>query len=82
MGVLTLNRGGVAERSQVNRDTRTLSLDCDGDLHVMLAFAEMIRPNAYINVLGEPSENLSLYDKQPQTVFFLTFVIFHMLNVL
>ena len=42
VGVLALNRGVTADRSRVNRDTllQDLSLDCDGDLHVMLAFAE------------------------------------------
>ena len=42
VGVLALNRGVTADRSRVNRDTlqQDLSLDCDGDLHVVLAFAE------------------------------------------
>ena len=55
VGVLDLNGGGVAERSRVNRDTlqQDLSLDCDRDLHVVLAFAEKIRSNTYIDVLGD-----------------------------
>ena len=42
VGVLALNRGVTADRSRVNCDTlqQDLSLDCDGDLHVVLAFAE------------------------------------------
>ena len=56
VGVLALSRGGVADRSRVNRDTlqQDLSLESDGDLHVVLAFAEKIRPNTYIDVLGDP----------------------------
>ena len=40
----------------MNRDTlqQDLSLDCDGDLHVVLAFAEKIRTNTYFDVLGDP----------------------------
>ena len=55
--VLALNRGGVtSDKSRVNRDTlqQDLSLESDGDLHVVLAFAEKIRPNTYIDVLGDP----------------------------
>ena len=56
VGVLALSRGGMADRSRVNRDTlqQDLSLESDGDLHVVLAFAEKIRPNTYIDVLGDP----------------------------
>ena len=57
MEVLALNRGGVtSDKSRVNRDTlqQDLSLESDGDLHVVLAFAEKIRPNTYIDVLGDP----------------------------
>ena len=56
VGVLALNRGGVADRSRVNRDNlqQDLSLESDGDLHVVLAFAKKIRPNSYIDVLGNP----------------------------
>ena len=55
VGVLALNRG-VADKSRVNRDTlqQDLSLDCDGDLHIVLAFAEKIRAHTYIDVLGDP----------------------------
>ena len=58
VGVLALNRG-VADKSRVNRDTlqQDLSLDCDGDLHVVLAFAEKIRANTYIDVLGDPQSH-------------------------
>ena len=48
VGVLVLNRGGVtSDKSRVNRDTlqQDLSLESDGDLHVVLAFAEKIRPH-------------------------------------
>ena len=50
MEVLALSRG-VADRPRVNRDTlqQDLSLECDGDLHIVLAFAEKIRPNTYID---------------------------------
>ncbi|CAI7990025.1 hypothetical protein GBAR_LOCUS393, partial [Geodia barretti] len=46
VGVLALSRGGVADRSRVNRDTlqQDLSLESDGDLHVVLAFAEKSDP--------------------------------------
>ena len=56
VGVLALNRAVVADRSRVNQDTlkQDLSLDCDGDLHVVLAFAEKIRANTYFDVLGDP----------------------------
>ena len=59
VGVLALNRAGVTDKSRVNRDTlqQDLSLDCDGDLHVVLAFAEKIRPNTYIDVLGDPQSH-------------------------
>ena len=59
MRVLALNRPGLTDRSRVNRDTlqQDLSLDCDGDLHVVLAFAEKIRPNTYIDVLGDPQSH-------------------------
>ena len=58
VGVLTLNREGVVERSRVNRAVQQdLSLDCDGDLHIMLAFAEKIRSNTYIDVLGDPQSH-------------------------
>ena len=52
MGVLALNRGVTSDKSHVNRDTlqQDLSLDCDGDLHVVLAFAEKIRTNTYFDV--------------------------------
>ena len=55
MEVLALSRG-VADRPRVNRDTlqQDLSLECDGDLHIVLAFAEKIHPNTYIDVLGDP----------------------------
>ena len=55
MEVLALSRG-VADRPRVNRDTlqQDLSLECVGDLHIVLAFAEKIRPNTYIDVLGDP----------------------------
>ena len=55
VGVLHLNEGGVAERSRMNRDTlqQDLSLDCDGDLNIVLAFAEKIRSNTYIDALGD-----------------------------
>ena len=41
MEVLALSRG-VADRPRVNRDTlqQDLSLECDGDLHIVLAFVE------------------------------------------
>ena len=51
----------------------------------MLALAEKIRPNTYIDVLEDPqshSDAVIRDEKQPQTVFFLVCVIFHMLNVL
>ena len=53
MEVLALSKG-VADRPRVNRDTlqQNLSPECDGDLHIVLAFAEKIRPNTYIDVLG------------------------------
>ena len=50
VGVLALNRGMVDKRSTLQQD---LSLDCDGDLHIVLAFAEKIRVNTYIDVLGD-----------------------------
>ena len=55
VGVLALNRGVTSDKSHVNRDTlqQDLSLDCDGDLHVVLAFAEKIRTNTYFDVLGD-----------------------------
>ena len=56
VGAIALNRPGLTDRSQVNRYTlqQDLSLDCDGDPHVVLAFAEKIRPSTYIDVLGDP----------------------------
>ena len=46
----------------MNRDTlqQDLSLDCDGDLHVVLTFAEKIRTNTYFDV----QETLRLIVKQ------------------
>ena len=47
MGVLALNRAGVTDKS-CDTLQQDLSLDC-----VVLAFAEKIRPNTYIDVLGD-----------------------------
>ena len=46
-GVLALNGPGLTDRSRVNHNTlqQDLSLDCDRDLHVVLAFAEKIQPS-------------------------------------
>ena len=54
VGVLALSRG-VADRARVNRDTlqQDLSLNCDGDLHVVLAFAEKIRANTYTHTVRQ-----------------------------
>ena len=56
--MLALNRG-VVDKPRVNRSTlqQDLSLDCDGDLHIVLAFAEKIRVNTYIDVLGDPQSH-------------------------
>ena len=71
VGVLALNRGVTSDKLHVNRDTlqQDLSLDCDGDLHVVLAFAEKIRTNTYFDVLEtlrhivkQSLENLRLCD--------------------
>ena len=47
------------DRARVNRDTlqQDLSLDCDGDLHIVLAFAEKIQTNTFIDVLGDPQSH-------------------------
>ena len=52
--MLALNRGVVNKQSTLQQD---LSLDCDGDLHIVLAFAEKIRDNTYIDVLGDPQSH-------------------------
>ena len=68
--MLALNRGVVDKPSTLQQD---LSLDCDGDLHIVLPFAEKIRVNTYIDVLGDPQshseKNLKLYNKYESSVY-------------
>ena len=61
VGVVALNRPGLTDRSRVKAHTfqQDLSLDCDGDLHVVLAFAEKIQPNTYIDETLSPIVKLS-----------------------
>lgn len=42
-------------RPRVNRDAlqQNLSLDCEGDLFIILAFTEKFRPNTYLDVMGD-----------------------------
>ena len=56
MEVLALGRGPVTERPKVNKAAlmQNLSIDSYGDLLVVLAFAEKIRPRTYMDVLGDP----------------------------
>ena len=58
VGVLALNRG-ASDRPRVPRETlqQDLSLESNGDLHIVLAFAEKIRSNTYIDVLGDPQSH-------------------------
>ena len=57
--VLSLGRGAISERPKVNKIAlmQNLSIDCYGDLLVLLAFAERIRPKTYMDVLGDPHLN-------------------------
>ena len=58
MGVLALNRGGT-DKPRVSRESlqQDLSLECNGDLHIVLAFTEKIRSNTFIDVLGDPQSH-------------------------
>ena len=58
MGVLALNRGGT-DKPRIPREPlqQDLSLECNGDLHIVLAFAEKIRSNTFIDVLGDPQSH-------------------------
>jgi len=49
-------RGAAPERSRVNIAAlqQDLCIDSIGDLHILLAFAEKVRPNTYLDVLGDP----------------------------
>ena len=55
MTVLAL-RGASPERPKVNMAVlqQDLGVDSIGDLHILLAFAEKVRPNTYLDVLGDP----------------------------
>ena len=60
MEVLALGRGLSGEtRPKVNKHAlmQNLSIDSYGDLLVVLAFAEKIRPRTYMDVLGDPHLN-------------------------
>ena len=59
MEVLALGRGPGTERPKVNKVAlmQNLSIDSYGDLLVVLAFAEKIRPRTYMDVLGDPHLN-------------------------
>ena len=41
-----------------------LFIDCVGDLYVLLAFAEKIRPNTYFDVLGDPQKQAEMVLKE------------------
>ena len=56
----------------MDRDTlqQDLSLDCDGDLHVVLAFAENIRTNTYFDVLGDPQTHSEAVIREFEALLF------------
>lgn len=58
--VLTLTRGNIIpDRPKINQASlqQDLSIDTAGDLYVVLAFTEKIRPKTYLDVLGDPQLN-------------------------
>ena len=55
--VLALGRGSnITDRPRINQSSlkEDLSIGSVGDLYVILAFAEKIRPKTYLDVLGDP----------------------------
>ncbi len=54
------------EKTAINLSTlqHDLAIECYGDLHVILAFTEKIRPRTYIDVLGDPQlDNLAVINE-------------------
>ena len=49
-------RGTAPERPKVNLASlqHDLCIENNGDFHILLAFAEKIRPDTYFDVLGDP----------------------------
>ena len=49
-------RGSTPERSKVNLASlqHDLCIENNGDFHILLAFAEKMRPDTYFDVLGDP----------------------------
>ena len=58
--MLALGRGtNIADRPKINQASlqQDLSIESAGELYVILAFAEKIRPKTYLDVLGDPQLN-------------------------
>lgn len=58
--MFALGRGNnITDCPKINQVSlqQDLSIDSVGDLHVILAFAEKIRPKTYLDVLGDPQLN-------------------------
>ncbi len=56
----------TTEKTAINLSTlqHDLAIECFGDLHVILAFTEKIRPRTYIDVLGDPQlDNLAVINE-------------------
>lgn len=58
--MLALGRGNnITDRPKINQASlqQDLSIDSASDLNIILAFAEKMRPNTYLDVLGDPQLN-------------------------
>ena len=58
--VFALGRGNnITDSPKINQASlqQDLSIDSAGDLYIILAFAEKIRPKTYLDVLGDPQLN-------------------------
>ena len=67
---LTLRGSPSSDRPRVNQAQlqQDLSLETAGDLNVVLAFAEKVRPSTYLDVLGDPQLQVEALLKEVETL--------------